>query len=137
MFQSATAHMNLGAMYHMNGKLKEAEASYLRALELKPDDVTTQQNLVKLRNLRSKSQQTQHIHLFHVCKKIGHDHQFTMANTLRLLFFLNLSVSHKKRVICSINDEVILHFKSSGYQICYPCFSHGNMCMEIFFPKVS
>ena len=45
-------------MYHMNGKLKEAEASYLRALELKPDDVTTQQNLVKLRNLRSKSQQT-------------------------------------------------------------------------------
>jgi Flp pilus assembly protein TadD len=37
MFQSATAHMNLGAMYHMNGKLKEAEASYLRALELKPD----------------------------------------------------------------------------------------------------
>lgn len=60
-----------------------------------------------------------------------------MANTLRLLFFLNLSVSHKKRVICSINDEVILHFKSSGYQICYPCFSHGNLCMEIFFPKVS
>lgn len=53
--QSATAHMNLGAMYHINNKLKEAEASYLRALELKPDDVTTQQNLVKLRNLMSKS----------------------------------------------------------------------------------
>ena len=34
--QEATAHMNLGAMLHMNGKLAEAEQSYLAALQLKP-----------------------------------------------------------------------------------------------------
>lgn len=43
--------MNLGAMYHLNGKLEKAEQSYQDALKLKPDDVTTQQNLIKLRNL--------------------------------------------------------------------------------------
>ena len=46
--------MNLGAMYHVNGKLKEAEKSYLRALELRPNDNTTKQNLAKLRNLLKK-----------------------------------------------------------------------------------
>ena len=49
--QEATAHMNLGAMLHMNGKLEEAESSYLIALQLKPDDAITRDNLVKLRNL--------------------------------------------------------------------------------------
>ena len=43
--------MNLGAMYHVNGKLKDAERSYRRALELKPNDNTTKQNLAKLRSL--------------------------------------------------------------------------------------
>lgn len=52
--------MNLGAMYHFNGKLEKAEQSYLEALKLKPDDATTQQNLVKLRNLmQSKGRQQQ------------------------------------------------------------------------------
>ncbi|XP_052769332.1 protein O-mannosyl-transferase TMTC2-like [Mya arenaria] len=54
----ATAHMNLGAMYHINGKLSEAERSYTRALELKPGDKVTQDNLVKLRNLRKSQQKT-------------------------------------------------------------------------------
>ena len=43
--------MNLGAMYHFNGKLTEAEKSYLEALRLKPDDEVTTENLRKLRNL--------------------------------------------------------------------------------------
>lgn len=43
--------MNLGAMLHVNGKLLEAELSYLEALKLKPDDPITQNNLQKLRNL--------------------------------------------------------------------------------------
>lgn len=47
----ATGHMNLGAMLHFNGKLPEAEQSYLAALRLKPDDEMTKQNLVRLRNL--------------------------------------------------------------------------------------
>jgi len=45
--------MNLGAMLHVNGKLVEAEASYLEALRIKPDDVITQSNLAKLRHLLS------------------------------------------------------------------------------------
>ena len=45
--------MNLGAMLHMNGKLEEAESSYLTALQLKPDDAITRDNLLKLRNLMS------------------------------------------------------------------------------------
>uniref|UniRef100_A0A3Q2WSV9 Uncharacterized protein n=1 Tax=Haplochromis burtoni TaxID=8153 RepID=A0A3Q2WSV9_HAPBU len=40
--------MNLGAILHLNGKLQEAEANYLRALQLKPDDAITQSNLRKL-----------------------------------------------------------------------------------------
>jgi len=47
----ALAHMNLGAMLHSNGKLQEAEKSYLKALQLKPDDVITRGNLNKLRGL--------------------------------------------------------------------------------------
>ncbi|XP_067855560.1 protein O-mannosyl-transferase TMTC2-like isoform X2 [Heptranchias perlo] len=48
------ALMNLGAILHLNGKLHEAEANYLRALQLKPDDAITQSNLRKLRNIMEK-----------------------------------------------------------------------------------
>jgi hypothetical protein len=41
-------------MLHVNGKLVEAEASYLEALRLKPDDKITQANLQKLRQLLLK-----------------------------------------------------------------------------------
>ena len=54
-FQEATAHMNLGAMLHFNGKLEEAEQSYLMALKLKPEDSITRTNLNKLRNLIHKN----------------------------------------------------------------------------------
>ena len=47
----SVAHMNLGAMYHFNGKLKEAKKSYLKALELKPRDSVTINNLKKLKVL--------------------------------------------------------------------------------------
>lgn len=46
--------MNLGAILHLNGKLTEAEANYLRALQLKPDDVITQSNLRKLWNIMER-----------------------------------------------------------------------------------
>ena len=46
--------MNLGAILHLNGKLREAEANYLRALQLKPDDAITQSNLRKLWNIMEK-----------------------------------------------------------------------------------
>ena len=46
--------MNLGAMLHVNGKLEEAELSYLEALKLKPDDAITRANLQKLRHLLAK-----------------------------------------------------------------------------------
>ncbi|XP_068595595.1 protein O-mannosyl-transferase TMTC2 [Brachionichthys hirsutus] len=48
------ALMNLGAILHLNGKLQEAEANYLRALRLKPDDTITQSNLRKLWNIMEK-----------------------------------------------------------------------------------
>ncbi|XP_031411357.1 protein O-mannosyl-transferase TMTC2-like [Meleagris gallopavo] len=48
------ALMNLGAILHLNGKLKEAEENYLLALQLKPDDVITQSNLRKLWNIMEK-----------------------------------------------------------------------------------
>jgi Flp pilus assembly protein TadD len=46
--------MNLGAMLHVNGKLMEAEQSYLEALKLKPEDQITRTNLQKLRHLLMK-----------------------------------------------------------------------------------
>jgi len=46
--------MNLGAILHLNGKLKQAEENYLLALQLKPDDVITQSNLRKLWNIMEK-----------------------------------------------------------------------------------
>lgn len=50
--------MNLGAMLHMQGKLDEAEKSYTRALELKPGDKLTEENLGKLRSLQAKAKKT-------------------------------------------------------------------------------
>ncbi|KAH1021644.1 hypothetical protein HUJ04_011136 [Dendroctonus ponderosae] len=41
-------HTNLGAMLHLNGKYKEAEHSYKKALKLQPDDETTLTNLHRL-----------------------------------------------------------------------------------------
>lgn len=52
--QYPAALMNLGAILHLNGKLAEAEANYLRALRLKPDDAITQSNLRKLWNIMEK-----------------------------------------------------------------------------------
>ena len=46
--------MNLGAMFHLNGKLEDAERSYMEALRLKPNEPTTLQNLRKLRSLMAK-----------------------------------------------------------------------------------
>ncbi|OWK17006.1 hypothetical protein Celaphus_00011347 [Cervus elaphus hippelaphus] len=48
------ALMNLGAILHLNGRLQKAEANYLRALQLKPDDIITQSNLRKLWNIMEK-----------------------------------------------------------------------------------
>jgi tetratricopeptide (TPR) repeat protein len=53
-FQYPAALMNLGAILHLNGRLQKAEANYLRALQLKPDDVITQSNLRKLWNIMEK-----------------------------------------------------------------------------------
>ena len=52
--QNPVAHMNLGAMLHLQGKLKEAEMSYTRALKLRPGDQLTEENLKKLRTLQAK-----------------------------------------------------------------------------------
>lgn len=52
--QYPAALMNLGAILHLNGKLAEAEANYLRALQLKPDDAITQSNLRKLWNIMER-----------------------------------------------------------------------------------
>lgn len=49
-----TSHMNLGAMLHLNGKLREAESEYLQALRLRPNDTVTQNNLAKLRLLMQR-----------------------------------------------------------------------------------
>ncbi|ELK02539.1 Transmembrane and TPR repeat-containing protein 2 [Pteropus alecto] len=53
-FEYPAALMNLGAILHLNGRLQKAEANYLRALQLKPDDVITQSNLRKLWNIMEK-----------------------------------------------------------------------------------
>ena len=52
--QYPAALMNLGAILHLNGKLPEAEANYLRALQLKADDIITQSNLRKLWNIMER-----------------------------------------------------------------------------------
>ena len=43
--QEASSHSNLGAMLHVNGKYREAEACYREALRIKPDDSLTKGNL--------------------------------------------------------------------------------------------
>lgn len=49
--------MNLGAMLHINGKYPQAEQAYLKALELKPNDKVTTENLQRLRNLMNVNKQ--------------------------------------------------------------------------------
>lgn len=44
----ARSHTNLGAILHLNGKYKQAAASYKEALRLQPGDATTITNLHKL-----------------------------------------------------------------------------------------
>ena len=43
--------MNLGAMYHINGKFPQAEHSYNTALKLKPGDQVTLDNLRRLKKV--------------------------------------------------------------------------------------
>lgn len=43
--------MNLGAMLHLVGELKEAEKHYLIAHELNPSDESTKTNLKRLHNV--------------------------------------------------------------------------------------
>ncbi len=53
-FQAAHNHMNLGALYHLTGRLEKAEASYLEALRLSPGDKLTITNIKKLRSIRNQ-----------------------------------------------------------------------------------
>jgi len=43
---------NLGALYHLTGRLEEAEVLYQKALKLVPEDEVTTLNLRRLRNLK-------------------------------------------------------------------------------------
>ena len=43
--------MNLGAMLHLVGELKQAENHYLTAHKLNPSDVSTKTNLKRLHNV--------------------------------------------------------------------------------------
>lgn len=52
--QNPAAHMNLGAMLHLQEKLDEAEKSYMKALRLRPGDQLTEENLRKLRSLQAR-----------------------------------------------------------------------------------
>lgn len=54
LLQDASAHMNLGAMLHLEGKLGEAESHYLIALGLNPADQSTKVNLGRLHNLMKR-----------------------------------------------------------------------------------
>ena len=47
----ASAHMNLGAMLHLVGKLVEAEAEYLQAWDLGRREEVTRTNLRRLHNV--------------------------------------------------------------------------------------
>jgi Flp pilus assembly protein TadD len=43
---------NLGALYHLTGRLDEAEGLYQKALQMVPEDDVTNLNLRRLRNLK-------------------------------------------------------------------------------------
>lgn len=53
--QEARAHMNYGAILHLNGKYTEATKSYLTALRLKPEDDVTLMNLKKVMEISESS----------------------------------------------------------------------------------
>lgn len=46
--------MNFGAILHLNKKYDEAEKSYVKSLELNPDDNMTKENLLKLKRAKRK-----------------------------------------------------------------------------------
>ena len=51
LFQDASAHMNLGAMLHLVGKLREAETHYIKAWDLNRGDANTLTNIRRLHNI--------------------------------------------------------------------------------------
>ncbi|XP_069686444.1 protein O-mannosyl-transferase TMTC2-like [Periplaneta americana] len=51
--QEASSIANLGALYHLTGRLDEAEIRYQEALNLLPGDDVTRANLKRLRNLKN------------------------------------------------------------------------------------
>lgn len=52
---------NLGALYHLTGRLEEAEVLYQRALKLAPEDDVTTLNLRRLRNLKAIQEEKQRL----------------------------------------------------------------------------
>ena len=48
------SHRNLGAILHLTGQLREAEAAYLTALRLSPGDHVTEVNLARLHNVMQR-----------------------------------------------------------------------------------
>jgi len=55
--QFASAHMNLGAILHLRSRYAEAEASYRKALSLKPADPLIEENLAKLRRAARENEE--------------------------------------------------------------------------------
>ena len=52
--REAGAHLNLGALLHLRGKLEEAEAEYAEAWRLRPGDPSTRTNIQRLHNVMRK-----------------------------------------------------------------------------------
>jgi Flp pilus assembly protein TadD len=52
---------NLGALYHLNGRMEEAEALYQEALRLVPEDDIISTNLKRLRNLKAIQEEQQRL----------------------------------------------------------------------------
>ena len=54
----AGAHLNLGALLHLRGKLRQAEAAYAEAWRLRPGDPSTRTNIQRLHNVMRKKNVT-------------------------------------------------------------------------------
>jgi Flp pilus assembly protein TadD len=52
---------NLGALYHLNGRMEEAEDLYQEALRLVPEDDIISTNLKRLRNLKAIQEEQQRL----------------------------------------------------------------------------
>ena len=50
----AGSHLNLGALLHLRGKLRQAEAEYAEAWRLRPGDPSTLTNIRRLHNVMRK-----------------------------------------------------------------------------------